>query len=69
MNLPVHYDDLPNQRFYWPHPAKSPEEGLGMLNLLTPEVVAAAAQSEIQTGQRTCLNWNMTHLDYPRELT
>jgi len=35
-----------------------------MLRLLTPEVVAAAA-SEIQTGRRVCLNWNLEKLDPP----
>lgn len=36
-----------------------------MLRLLTPDVVAAAARSEIQTGERVCLNWDLEKLDPP----
>jgi hypothetical protein len=37
---------------------------LGRLSLLTPEVVSAAAASEIKTGRRVGLNWNMKKLEY-----
>ncbi|KAH8648495.1 hypothetical protein BX600DRAFT_475342 [Xylariales sp. PMI_506] len=65
MALPPTYDDLPDKRRYWPATPGSYDEGVGMLRLLTPEVVAAAAQSEIRTGQRVCLNWDLSKLDYP----
>ncbi|KAH8704040.1 hypothetical protein BGW36DRAFT_335165 [Talaromyces proteolyticus] len=59
------YEDLPDPRRYWPAPANSYEEGLGMLRLLTPEIVANAARNEIQTGERVCLNWELEKLDPP----
>ncbi|CAL3967552.1 unnamed protein product [Diplocarpon coronariae] len=40
------------------------KEGIGRLSLLTAEVVAAAAKSEIQTGRRVRLGWDMTQLEY-----
>ena len=63
--LPPKYDDLPDKKRYWPAPAGSREEGLGMLRLLTPKVVADAARTEIRTGDRVCLNWDMKKLDPP----
>lgn len=36
-----------------------PGDQLGMLNLLTPETVAAAAASEIRTGIRVSLDWEL----------
>ncbi|KAJ5902090.1 hypothetical protein N7495_002618 [Penicillium taxi] len=63
--LPEKYDDLPDKRRYWPAPAGSEEEGLGMLRLLTPEVVAHAAQTQIKTGERVCLNWDLENLTPP----
>lgn len=63
--LPEKYDDLPDKRRYWPAPAGSEEEGLGMLRLLTPEVVAEAARTQIQTGERVCLNWDIENLSPP----
>jgi hypothetical protein len=36
-----------------------------MLRLLTPEVVAEAARTQIQTGERICLNWDLEKLDFP----
>jgi hypothetical protein len=63
-NLPK-FDDLPDKRRYWPAPAGSEEEGLGMLRLLTPEVVADAARTQIQTGERVCLNWDIENLTPP----
>ncbi|KAI9041978.1 uncharacterized protein KD926_006315 [Aspergillus affinis] len=64
-DLPEKYDDLPDKRRYWPAPAGSPEEGLGMLRILTPEIVAKAAQTQIQTGERVCLNWDLQNLNPP----
>jgi hypothetical protein len=64
-NLPETYDDLPDKRRFWPGAPGSEEEGLGMLRLLTPTIVAQAAQSQIQTGERVCLNWNMENLSPP----
>lgn len=58
------FDDLPLDR---DGPAGNawglygPDDELGSLNLLTPEVVKAAA-SEIMTGERVSLDW---HLDKP----
>ncbi|CAK7200705.1 hypothetical protein SEUCBS139899_003403 [Sporothrix eucalyptigena] len=57
------YDELPDKRRVWPGAPGSREEGLGRLNLLTPDVVAAAASSSIRTGQRVALNWDLTKLD------
>ncbi len=36
----------------------------GRLSLLTPEIVSAAAASEIKTGRRVSLNWNLQKLEY-----
>ncbi|KAJ5578158.1 uncharacterized protein N7459_007122 [Penicillium hispanicum] len=63
--LPDKFDDLPDKRRYWPAPAGSEEEGLGMLRLLTPDVVADAARTQIQTGERVCLNWDIENLSPP----
>lgn len=65
MSLPEKFDDLPDKRRYWPAPPGSEEEGLGMLRLLTPDLVAQAAQTQIQTGERVCLNWNIENLSPP----
>ncbi|KAJ5188879.1 cyclase [Penicillium cf. griseofulvum] len=51
-NLPETFDDLPDKRRFWPGTAGSEDEGLGMLRLLTPELVAQAARTQIQTGER-----------------
>lgn len=64
-SLPETYEDLPDKRRFWPAPAGSEEEGLGMLRLLTPDIVAAAARAEIQTGERVCLNWDLDKLEFP----
>lgn len=66
--LPSTYDDLSDKRRHWPAEPGSRDEGLGMLRLLTPDVVAAAARSEIKTGQRVCLNWDLEKLDQPGNL-
>ena len=67
-SLPATFDDLPDKRRYWPAPAGSEEEGLGMLRLLTPDVVAQAAQTQIKTGERVCLNWDIENLTPPGNL-
>lgn len=36
-----------------------------MLRYLTPAHVAQAAKAEIRTGERVCLNWEMTRLETP----
>ncbi|KAL2352254.1 hypothetical protein BJ546DRAFT_917249 [Cryomyces antarcticus] len=63
-DLPA-FDELKDKKCFWPSEPGSREEGLGMLQLLTPEHVAAAAQSEIKTGERVCLNWDMSRLETP----
>lgn len=67
-NLPETFDDLPDKRRFWPGAAGSEEEGLGMLRLLTPELVAQAARTQIQSGERVCLNWNMENLSPPGKI-
>ncbi|KAJ6120599.1 hypothetical protein N7523_004879 [Penicillium sp. IBT 18751x] len=64
-SLPDRFDDLPDKRRYWPGHPGSAEEGLGMLRILTPEIVAAAARTQIQTGERVCLNWDIENLTPP----
>lgn len=68
-SLPKTYDDLPDQRRFWPAAAGSRDEGLGMLRILTPEIVADAAKTQIQTGERVCLNWELDNLDPPGMLS
>lgn len=58
----LRFDDLPNPRQVWVGSPGSREEGLGKLGLLTPDVVAHAA-TEIQTGRRVTLGWEMTKLE------
>lgn len=64
-SLPEKYEDLPDKRRYWPAPAGSEEEGLGMLRILTPDIVANAARTQIQTGERVCMNWELEKLHPP----
>ena len=42
-----------------------PDDALGTLNLLTPAVVAAAAASEIKTGDRVSLDWSLNKPSQP----
>ena len=58
------FDDLPNAKRVWVGEPGSHEEGLGRLAILTPEVVASAAASEIKTGQRVGLNWDMRKMEH-----
>ncbi|KAE8154255.1 hypothetical protein BDV25DRAFT_148167 [Aspergillus avenaceus] len=61
----VPYNELPNPKQVWMGKPGSYEEGLGKLAILTPEVVAKAASSEIKTGRRVTMGWEMTKLNYP----
>ncbi|KAK9468778.1 hypothetical protein V1512DRAFT_257852 [Lipomyces arxii] len=61
------YDDLlPTLRFWgaWGPPG-SDEESLGMLNMLTPDLVARTVAKEVKTGERVGLGWEFHMLDYP----
>ncbi|KIY03201.1 uncharacterized protein Z520_01668 [Fonsecaea multimorphosa CBS 102226] len=57
------FDQLPNPKRVWVGEPGSREEGLGKLALLTPEVVAQAAASEIKTGKRVGLDWNLKQME------
>ncbi|THC92080.1 hypothetical protein EYZ11_008461 [Aspergillus tanneri] len=61
----VPFDKLPNPKQVWVGEPGSHEEGLGKLAILTPEVVARAAASEIKTGRRVTMGWDLTKLDFP----
>ena len=50
------WDDLKDKKRYWPSKPGSREEGLGMLRFLTPAHVAQVVKSEVQTGERVCMN-------------
>ncbi|CAK7230052.1 hypothetical protein SCUCBS95973_007443 [Sporothrix curviconia] len=63
-DLPT-FDELKDKQKYWPAKAGSHEEGLGMLRYLTPAHVAKVVQHEVKTGERVCLNWDMTRLETP----
>jgi hypothetical protein len=58
------FASLPNPKRVWVGAPGSEEEGLGRLNLLTPEIVCAAARSEIRLGRRVGLSWDMRKLEY-----
>ena len=64
-DLPEKYEDLPDKRRFWPASANSSDEGLGMLRILTPDIVANAARTQIKTGERVCLNWEIEKLNPP----
>ena len=57
------YDQLPNPRQVWVGSPGSCEEGLGKLSLLTPDVVSKAAATEVKTGERVTLGWELTKLE------
>lgn len=63
-NYSLPFDSLPNPRQVWVGEPGSEEEGLGKLSILTPDVVAGAAASEIKTGRRVTLQWDMAKLEY-----
>lgn len=56
------YDSLPDKKRVWIGAPGSREEGLGKLAILTPDVVAKAA-SEIRTGKRITLSWDLEKLE------
>ncbi|RGP74758.1 hypothetical protein FSPOR_1337 [Fusarium sporotrichioides] len=58
------WDELPDPKRVWVGEPGSREEGLGRLALLTPERVASAAQSQIKTGVRVNLGWDLNKLEY-----
>lgn len=64
-NFDTPFDQLPNPKQVWMGKPGSYEEGLGKLAVLTPEVVAKAAASEIKCGRRVTMGWELTKLDYP----
>ena len=61
----VPIDELPNPKQEWVGKPGSYEEGLGKLAILTSEVVAKAASTEIKTGRRVTMGWDLTKLNYP----
>jgi hypothetical protein len=59
------FDDLEDKKRFWPAKPGTRDEGLGMLRYLTPEHVAKVVKQEVKTGERVCLNWEMTRLETP----
>ncbi|KAH8602209.1 hypothetical protein B0O99DRAFT_707879 [Bisporella sp. PMI_857] len=57
------FKNLPNPKRVWLGEPSSSLEGLGPLSLLTEDVVRQAA-SEIKTGRRVGLGWDMKKLEY-----
>lgn len=57
------FDELPDRKRVWVGKPGSEEEGKGKLSILTPDVVASAASSEIRTGHRVSLAWDLTKLE------
>lgn len=62
--LDTPFDQLPNPKRVWVGKPGTREEGLGKLNLLTAERVAEAATSEIKTGRRVTLGWDLNKLEF-----
>lgn len=58
------FASLPNPKRVWVGERGSDEEGLGRLVLLTEEVVNEAAKTEIRTGKRIGMNWDITKLEH-----
>ena len=58
------WDELPNPRKVWIGKPGSHEEGLGRLVLLTPDRVARAAQTQVLTGRRVNLGWDLNKLEF-----
>lgn len=58
------WDELPDPKKVWIGEPGSREEGLGRLVLLTPERVLEAAQTQIKTGIRVNLGWDLNKLEY-----
>ena len=59
------FHDLEDKKHFWPAKAGSRDEGLGMLRYLTPAHVLEVVKSEVRTGERVCVNWDMTKLETP----
>ncbi|KAF2998163.1 hypothetical protein E8E13_002909 [Curvularia kusanoi] len=57
------FDQLPDKKRVWVGTPGSREEGLARLALLTPSTVAKAAASEIRSGKRISLNWELPKLE------
>jgi hypothetical protein len=49
------FDDREDKKRFWPAKPGSRDEGLGMLRYLTPAHVAQVVKSEVQTGERVCI--------------
>ena len=49
------FDELKDKKRFWPAKPSSRDEGLGMLRYLTPAHVAQVVKSEVQTGERVCV--------------
>ncbi|KAJ5614026.1 hypothetical protein N7528_007680 [Penicillium herquei] len=62
------FDDLPLQKD-GPHGNAwglwGPDDQIGTLNHLTDDIVAEAANEQIKSGKRVCLNWGLTASSYP----
>ena len=56
-------DEPKDKRRFWPSKPGSKDEELGMLRYVTPQVVREAVRFEVRTGERVCLNWDMTKLE------
>ncbi|KAJ5711278.1 hypothetical protein N7488_005434 [Penicillium malachiteum] len=67
LQYPV-FDDLPLQKD-GPHGNAwglwGPDDQIGTLNHLTDVIVAEAANEQIKSGKRVCLNWALTASSYP----
>lgn len=62
----IEFKDLPIDKSHPHHSAWlwGPDDGLGTLNYLTDDLVAQSSE-EIRTGDRVCLNWDLTHPTHP----
>lgn len=58
------WDELPDPKRVWIGKPGSREEGLGRLVLLTSERVLDAAKTQINTGIRVNLGWDLNKLEY-----
>ncbi|CAN6674827.1 hypothetical protein TRVA0_067S00320 [Trichomonascus vanleenenianus] len=72
MTKPTSFAELPSyealqdkKRFWVWGPPGSHEEGMGMLNLLTPDHVAKSASKEIRSGDRVGLGWEFHKVEQP----
>lgn len=59
------FDDLEDKKRFWPAKPGSRDEALGKLRYLTPAHVSEVVKNEVKTGERVCLNWDMTKLEAP----